>query len=53
MRITFLLPPVNMSGGIRVVTIYADLLSKLGHEVVLVSPPHPKIPLLRKIKSFF
>ena len=47
MRITFVLPTVAMSGGIRVVSIYAKLLSAKGHEVVLVSPP-PAVPSLRR-----
>ena len=51
MRITFILPTVNMSGGIRVVTIYAKALAEKGHEVVLISPPPPVIPARQKIKS--
>jgi len=52
MRITFLLPVVNMSGGIRVVAIYAKALMQLGHEVVLISPPPKRILFRRKLKSF-
>lgn len=37
MRITFLLPTLGLSGGIRVVAIYAQWLAQQGHEVVLVS----------------
>ena len=39
MKITFVLPPVNLSGGIRVAAIYSRLLSAFGHQVVAVSPP--------------
>ncbi|MBA3596643.1 MAG: glycosyltransferase family 4 protein [Methylibium sp.] len=39
MKINFVLPTVNMSGGIRVVAIYARMLAQRGHDVVLVSPP--------------
>ena len=53
MKITFILPPVNMSGGIRVVAIYADLLSKRGHDVTLISPPPKKRPLIERAISFF
>lgn len=53
MRITFVLPHVNMSGGIRVIAIYAELLIKIGHEVVLVSPPLPKKTFKQKIKTLF
>lgn len=51
MRITFILPTVNMSGGIRVVAIYAKALSERGHTVTLVSPPPIRITLRFKIKS--
>lgn len=30
MKVTFVLPVVNMSGGIRVVAIYAKALDELG-----------------------
>lgn len=51
MRIVFVLPTVDMSGGLRVVTIYAKLLAAAGHDVRLVYPPLPDIPMRRKIKS--
>lgn len=51
MRITFLLPPVNYSGGIRVVAIYAKKLTERGHKVVLISAPPPKPTLRNKISS--
>lgn len=38
MKATFLLPHAKVSGGVRVVFIYADLLQKRGHEVVIVIP---------------
>lgn len=45
MKITFLLPIVNFSGGIRVVAIYAKWLQRAGHDVTLISvlPPHPTL----------
>lgn len=46
MRITFLIPPIEMSGGQRVVSIYADRLACRGHEVVVAAPPHG-LPSLR------
>jgi glycosyltransferase involved in cell wall biosynthesis len=52
MKISFVLPPVNMGGGIKVAAIYANELSKKGHEVVLVSPIPASMPFRRKIKSF-
>lgn len=51
MRITFVLPPVSMSGGIRVVAIYAKILTERGHEVTIVSPPRQAMPLWQKLKS--
>ncbi len=50
MRITFLLPPVNMSGGIKVPAIYADRLRTMGHDVVLISPLHKAVSFKRKLK---
>jgi glycosyltransferase involved in cell wall biosynthesis len=41
MRITFLLPAIDLSGGVKVVAIYARMLSERGHEVTVVSPERP------------
>lgn len=41
MRINFLLPTVEISGGIRVVFEYADRLLARGHEVILLYPIVP------------
>ncbi|NJL21690.1 MAG: glycosyltransferase family 4 protein [Leptolyngbyaceae cyanobacterium SM1_3_5] len=46
MKITFVLPCADLSGGNRVVATYADRLQKRGHQVQLVSVPHE--PLTRK-----
>jgi glycosyltransferase involved in cell wall biosynthesis len=37
MRITFVLPYAGLSGGIRVLAIYAERLKKRGHDVFVVS----------------
>jgi glycosyltransferase involved in cell wall biosynthesis len=37
MRITFVLPQLNLSGGVRVVAIYAERLQRRGHQVCVVS----------------
>ncbi|HUO07672.1 MAG TPA: glycosyltransferase family 4 protein [Phycisphaerae bacterium] len=42
MRITFLLPPESLSGGMRVVATYARLLAGRGHEVIAVQPRHAR-----------
>lgn len=52
MKITFVLPTVNMSGGVRVVTIYAQMLAQRGHEVVLVSPARPQHSLKQRFIRF-
>lgn len=52
MRIVFVLPPINLSGGLRVVAIYAESLIKRGHRVLLVSPPAPKVSLKKKILKY-
>ena len=41
MRITFVCPPLNMTGGIRVVAVYAKFLRSFGHEVLVVASPRP------------
>lgn len=44
MRVTFVIPGVSLSGGIRVVAIYAERLKRRGHDVFIVSAP--KVPRL-------
>jgi len=39
MKITFIIPNADLSGGIRVVAAYAERLKKRGHDVLIVSPP--------------
>src|SRR5215470_14145425 len=51
MRITFILPTVDMSGGMRVIAIYAQHLVQMGHVIHIISPPPPTFPLLHKLKS--
>jgi len=51
MKITFLLPPVNMSGGIRVVALYAQELVRRGHTVTLVSVPREATRMLHRIQE--
>jgi len=49
MRIVFVLPPPDLSGGIRVIAVYAERLRERGHRVTLVYPPNKTIPLKRRI----
>ena len=51
MKITFVLPHAALSGGTRVVAIYAERLQKRGHEVTIVSIPKPSLTLKRKVKA--
>jgi glycosyltransferase involved in cell wall biosynthesis len=52
MRITFVLPHAGLSGGIRVIAIYAEKLQQRGHDVFVVSQPLPQPSLKQKIKSW-
>lgn len=51
MRITIISPPPNMSGGIRVVAVYAEFLRRRGHDVLIVHPPRRKVSLRGRIRS--
>lgn len=50
MRVNFVLPPVGMSGGIRVIAIHAQWLADHGHQVTLVGPPQPRPSRKRQLK---
>lgn len=52
MKITFLSPPPNLTGGERVVAIYAMELERIGHDVQIVCSRPRRITLKKKIKSF-
>lgn len=53
MRITFLAPAPDMSGGARVIHIYASLLQARGHEVsVVLRPPRP-LSLRERLRALF
>ena len=51
MKITFIIPHAGLSGGIRVVAIYAERLKNLGHHVTVVSLPLQPKPFKQKIKA--
>src|ERR1700691_1620125 len=53
MRITFIAPIGGMGGGSRVIAIYARRLTRMGHEVCVVSPRPPRLPFSYKLKSWF
>jgi glycosyltransferase involved in cell wall biosynthesis len=52
MQITFISPTVNLSGGIRVIVIYAQRLVSRGHVVRIISPPPRRVPFKFKAKSW-
>ena len=51
MRVTFVLPYAGMSGGNRVLAIYADRLHRRGHEVTIFSIPVSRRSPVKKLKS--
>jgi glycosyltransferase involved in cell wall biosynthesis len=51
MKIVFVLPVADTSGGIRTVAIYARSLALRGHQVTVVSPPPASPALGTRIKS--
>ena len=52
MKITFVLPSMNISGGNRVVATYADRLKKRGHQVQIVVPSTPKPSVKDRVYAF-
>jgi glycosyltransferase involved in cell wall biosynthesis len=53
MKITFILPPVNFSGGMRVASIYVRRLMAMGHTVVAVSTPPAPLSLRQRLRRPF
>ncbi len=51
MRITFVMGGFNLSGGNRVIAIYAERLQKRGHEVLVISKPTAKPDLRQQVQS--
>jgi len=52
MNITFIVPILNISGGLRVISIYAELLQKKGHTITVVTPRQKRATFKQKIKHF-
>jgi glycosyltransferase involved in cell wall biosynthesis len=50
-RITFVVPVLNMSGGMRIIAIYAKRLQERGHLVTVVSPINSSPTLKERIKA--
>ncbi|MEG4118338.1 glycosyltransferase family 4 protein [Microcoleus sp. N9_B4] len=51
MKITFVLPTLSLTGGIRVISIFAELLRKRGHSVFVISLPRPQPSMRQQVKS--
>lgn len=51
MRITFVLAIADLSGGVRVVSIYADRLKRRGHDVTIVVRPPRAATFREKARS--
>ena len=51
MKITFVLPTLCLTGGIRVISIFAERLRKRGHEVFVISVPHAQASMRQQVKS--
>ncbi len=51
MKITFVLPFLSLSGGMRVLSIYTELLQKRGHTILLVSIPPAQPTLIQQLRS--
>lgn len=51
MKITFVLPPVNLSGGILASAVLASHLKKRGHDVSAVCPAFPQPSLRQRVSA--
>jgi glycosyltransferase involved in cell wall biosynthesis len=51
MKITFVLPTLSLTGGIRVISIFAELLRKRGHSVFVISIARPQPSMRQQVKS--
>jgi glycosyltransferase involved in cell wall biosynthesis len=49
MRVTFVLPAPDLSGGTRVVATYADQLARRGHQVTIAFPADPPMRLRQRV----
>ncbi len=51
MKITFVLPTLSLTGSMRVLCIYTELLQKRGHKIFIVSMPLPQPTLIQQLRS--
>ncbi len=53
MKITFVMAAADLSGGNRVISIYADRLCRRGHDVTIVSRPRRHVTLKEKVLAWW
>lgn len=53
MRITFVCPIADLSGGFRVIATYAKLLRQRGHDVTVMTRPRTKPTLRERLRAFY
>lgn len=51
MKITFALPNLSLTGGMRVLAIYAKLLQQRGHQIFIISTPLRQPTFIQKSRS--
>ena len=51
MKITFVSPPPDLSGGIRVIALHAARLHRMGHQVTVVAPAPPRPSLRSRLRA--
>ena len=51
MKITFVLPTLGLTGGMRVLSIYTELLQKRGHKILIVSTATQQPTLVEQLRS--
>lgn len=51
MRITFVIPAFNISGGVRVASIHGGFLAEAGHEVTFIAPKPKRLNLIKLLRN--
>jgi hypothetical protein len=51
MKITFVLPTLSLTGGMRVLSIYTELLQNRGEKIFIVSTPPGQATLIQQLRS--